>query len=365
MRFFILLKKEFLQFIRNRGLIILVIYCFTLDVYLAGIGIDLSLKNAKFYAYDRDMSMESREIVSKLVPPLFTFKGYLQDDELIDKVLLEDKAIGVVSIPSNFSKDLKKKRAKIQLLINGAEALMGYLFSGYANQIFMDYALKKMGIIKEKLPWAEGRIRVFFNPNMDSRYFMGISELLSVLVMLVFILPAAALVREKELGNIEMLLISPLRPLEFMLAKVVVMAGIIVIGVTISVFLIIKGILGVPFCGSFLLFLLFTLLFIFTTSVFGLFIGAIAKNMLQASQLTVVILMPILFLSGSWTPTEAMPSWICPLTYLSPLKYYIDASYSIALKGVGLSYLWPDLVGLITLGMILFVLSVYKLKRTF
>jgi len=365
MRFFALLKKEFLQFMRNRGLVILVIYCFTLDVYIAGVGIDLSLKNAKFYAHDMDMSVESREIVSKLVPPWFAFQGYLLDDSLIDEALLKDRAIGIVSIPHNFSKDLKKGRARLQLLINGSEALMGYLFSGYASHVFIDYALKKMGIEEGEFALAEGRTRVFFNANMDSRYFIGISELLTVLVMLVFILPAAALVREKEMGNIEMLLISPLRPIEFMLAKVVVMAGVIVIGVTISLFLIIKGILAVPFRGSLLLFLFFTLLFIFTTSGFGLFIGAIAKNMLQASQLTVVILMPILFLSGSWTPIEAMPGWMQPLTYLSPLKYYMDASYGIALKGVGLNYLWPELFCLTALGLILFVLSICMLKRVF
>ena len=162
-----------------------------------------------------------------------------------------------------------------------------------------------------------------------------------------------------------MLLISPLRPLEFLLAKVVVMAVVILIGVTASVFLIIKATLGVPFRGSLLLFIFFTSFFIFTTSGFGLFIGAIAKNMLQASQLSVVVLMPILFLSGSWAPIEAMPGWMQPLTYLSPLKYYIDASYSIALKGVGLNYLWPELLGLIVLGVILFTLSISILKRVF
>ncbi|MBW2037064.1 MAG: ABC transporter permease [Deltaproteobacteria bacterium] len=365
MRFLALLKKELLQFTRNRGLVILVIYCFTLDVYIAGVGIDLSLKNAKFYAYDMDFSAESRQMVSKLLPPWFAFHGYLLNDSLIDEVLLNDKAIGVVSIPHDFSKDLKKGRARLQLLINGSEAIMGYLFSGYAGQVFLDYSLKKAGIKKENFPIAEEKTRVFFNPNMDSKYFMGISELLSVLVMLVFILPAAALVREKEMGNIEMLLISPVQPLEFMIAKVLVMAGIIIVGVTVSVFLIIKGILAVPFRGSFLLFLLFTLVFIFTTSGFGLFIGAAAKNMLQASQLSILILMPTLFLSCSWTPIEAMPAWMQPLTYISPLKYYMDASYGIALKGVGLNFLWPELLGLTVLGLILFVLSIRLLKRVF
>ena len=363
MRFLALLKKEFLQFIRNKGLVILVIYFFTLDIYLAGVGIDLSLKNAKFFVYDRDMSVASREIVSQLVSPWFLFEGYLQDDDLIDTVLLKDQAMGVVCLPHNFSKHLKKYRAKIQLLINGSEALMGYLFSGYASQIFINYALE--GMQKQRLPLAEAKTRVFFNPNMNSRYFMGISELLTVMVMLVFILPAAALVREKEMGNIEMLLISPLRPFQFMLAKVIVMAGIIIIGVILSVFLIIKPILHVPFCGSFLLFLLFTLIFVFTTSAFGLFIGAVSKNMLQVSQLSAIVLMPILFLSGSWTPIEAMPDWLRPLTYLSPLKYYIDASYSIILKGVGLSYLWPNLLGLTFLGSVLFILTGYKLRRLF
>ncbi len=110
---------------------------------------------------------------------------------------------------------------------------------------------------------------------------------------------------------------------------------------------------------------IFTLVFIFTTSGFGLLIGAIAKNMLQASQLSVVILMPVLFLSGSWTPIEVMPGWMQPLTYLSPLKYYMDASYGISLKGIGLEYLWPELLGLTALGLILFALTISMLKKVF
>ncbi|WP_457567538.1 ABC transporter permease [Desulfurobacterium sp.] len=361
-RFSTLIYKELLQFVRSKGLLIFAIYAFTLDIYFAATGISLTLRNAKFFVLDRDMTPISREYVYRFHKPYFNFQGYLLDDKQLGSTLLEDKAIAVVEIPDHFERDFKKGKAELGIIINGAEIVASYLFSAYAAQITYDFIVdhfpRKAGI-----GFIEPDARLYFNQNASSKDFMGISELLTVVTLFLLILPSSAIIREKERGNIEMLVVSPVRNYTFMLAKVVAMSVVILLCTLASIIFMVEGILGIVVKGSLIDFAIFTLVFVFAASGLSMFIAAISENMLQVSQLSILILVPILYLSGSWTPIEAMPKVLQYLSYLSPLRYYIDGAFGILIKGLPITAILPDFAGLIALGSVVFFAGSYFLSK--
>jgi len=207
--------------------------------------------------------------------------------------------------------------------------------------------------------------RVWYNPNQKDAWFMSISELLTVITILAMMLPAAAAVREKERGTIEQLLVSPLSPIQVLLPKVIAMTLVILLGTALSVAAVLHGFFHVPIKGSLVLFFAVTALYTFAMSGLGLFISTLSRNLAQAVMLTIMIMMPIILLSGAWTPPEAMPSGIRQAMYASPLYYYIEMAYGILLKGAGLDILWDSLLGLIVLGSLIFTFGAWRFKRQF
>jgi len=360
MRFLIFLYKEVVQFFRNRGLLLFAVYAFTLDIYLAATGIDLSLKNASFYVQDYDLSYYSRELVSRFPETVFKFRGYLFSDGDVERVLLEDKALGVLRIPKGFERELKKGgKTEIGLAVNGSEVAASYLFSAYATNIVYRFLF---GLFPFKPPITV-ETRIFFNQDASSKLFMAYSELLTVITLFLLLLPASAVVLEKERGNIEMLSVSPVPNFIFMFSKTFAM-GILILSFTLFSLLFTVGRwVDVPFRGSLLDFLLLTAIYVFTASGLSMFIASVSRNMLQVSQLTILILIPILYLSGNWTPIETMPKVLQLLSLLSPLKYYIDGALSIAIKGMSLLQLYWDVLMLIFQGTVLFILGNFFMVR--
>ncbi|MCX8084324.1 MAG: ABC transporter permease [Calditerrivibrio sp.] len=360
-----LIIKELVQFIRDRSLLVFVVYLFTVDLYIAANGIDLTLKNAKFFVLDEDFSVESRELVSRFQPPTFRFEGYLLNERGIESVLMEDKAVVVIVIPKDFGKRIRKgEKNDIGLIVNGSETSVGYLFAGYASEIISKFALDS--VLESKFysqPIIELRQRVLYNPNSDSNIFMSITELFSVITLLILILPASAIIREKSNGNLEMIMVSPIRVSEFMMAKIVAMNIVIISGVILSTIFVLNGLLKIPFTGNYLNFILLTVLYVFTSSGLSMFIASLSNNMLQVSQITIIILLPILYLSGSWTPYESMPYLFQKLTYLSPLKYYLEGSFAVILKGLGFKYVYKYMIMILLLGLPVFFVGSYFLRR--
>ncbi len=344
---------------RNRGLLLFAIYAFTLDIYLAATGIDLTLKNASFYAQDRDLSFYSRELISKFPPHYFNFKGYLLDDKLINRVLLNDEAVGVVVIPPKFEKHLKEgKKVRVGVIVNGAEVSSSYLFSAYAQKIIYSFltgeVLRGIPLKGERV---EVRPRILYNQNASSKFFMAYSELLTMITLFLLLLPAAAVVIEKERGNIEMLLVSPVKSWVFTTAKAITMGALVLLFTSFALFITVEEVVGVPFHGKELDFLILTGAYCFTATGLSLLIASVSENMLQVSQLTILILIPILYLSGNWTPIEAMPKVFQWLSALSPLKYYINGAFSIAIKGMGLEEVLKNFIALLGEGTVFFTLG--------
>jgi ABC-2 type transport system permease protein len=206
---------------------------------------------------------------------------------------------------------------------------------------------------------------VLYNPNRIDSWFMSVSELLTVITMLSMMLPAAAAVREKERGTIEQLAVSPLSSLQILLPKVISMGLVILLGVAVCLFLIIIPALHLPFKGSIGLFFAVTALYVFTTSGIGLFIAAMSNTLAEVTMIVILLLLPILLLSGAWTPPEAMPPSIRWAMTISPLYYFNEMSYAILLKGAGVDILWDSILGLSVLGGIFFSFGVWHFRRQF
>lgn len=364
--------KELLQLARDSLLLGAVIYLFTIDILMAG-GVKMELNKATVVVHDMDHSMASRELIYRFQPPYFQLGGEILDQKEGLQLLDQGKALAVLDIPSHFQHDLiQGKPADVQLQIDTSNTVLGTLAASYSAQIIgrysFDVALQRIGPSDKavaSVPMLIDQHRIWYNQNQNETWFMSISELLTVITVLAMMLPAAAAVREKERGTIEQLLVSPLTPAQIMLPKVVAMTMVILLGTALSVSLILHGVFHVPMKGSLTLFFAVTALYSFAMSGLGLFVATLSRNLAQAAMLTILLMMPILLLSGAWTPPEAMPPVIRQAMYISPLYYYIEMSYGILLKGAGLKILWDSLFGLTLLGSLVFSFGVWRFRRQF
>jgi ABC-2 type transport system permease protein len=241
--------------------------------------------------------------------------------------------------------------------VDATNTVLGLLASSYGETIVgqfgLDAGLSRMGLTADALtvaPVIKDEHRIWFNPNQNDAWFMAITEMLTIITLFAILLPAAAMAREKEKGTVEQLLVSPLNPFQIMFPKVISMTVVILVGTAISLFGILELVFHVPIKGSLLLFFAITTLYTFTSAGIGLFIATIARNLAQVGMLTVLVFAPMIFLSGAWTPPEAMPAWMRLFMGMSPLHYYTDACLGILLKGAGIGLIWDSIIGIVIVG---------------
>ena len=215
------------------------------------------------------------------------------------------------------------------------------------------------------MPRVSSAHRVWFNPTQDERWFQSIAHVLRMTTIFAVLLPAAALVREKERGTVEQLLVSPLSPFQIMFSKVLAMSGVILIALSLALYGVLHPVFHVPMKGSTGLFFLLTTLHVFTTAGFGLVAATIAKNQAQVGMMTLFVVGPMLLLSGITSPYESMPQWVQTVMTFSPLRYYIDITYGVMLKGAGLDLLWKPVVAMLLLGGALFGFGMWRFRRQF
>ena len=369
----VMTTKELLQLSRDVILIFFTVYAFTVDIYLAGSGVSLALNNAATIVFDGDHSHASREFVSRFREPYFNVLGAV--DRPADTVARLDRGDAMVAldIPEGFEASLLRgEPTSVQMQVDTTNTVLGMLASAYGQQIVgrygLEIAMQRQGLAPDSTiagPVLIDQHRVWFNPNQNDAWFMSISELLTVITLFAMMLPAAAMVREKERGTIEQLLVSPLSAFQVMFPKIVAMTLVILLLTALSLVLVLRGIFDVPLKGNLGTFFAVTTLYVFTTSGLGLLVATVARNMAQAGMLIILIIAPMLFLSGAWTPPEAMPGFMRQLMAISPLHYFIDASYGILLKGSDLKLIAPQIAGMTVLGSITFGVGLWRFRRQF
>lgn len=366
--------KELIQLSRATALMGCLIYLFTIDIYAAGQGVCLTLNNAATMVLDSDHSAASRELIYRFGPPHFKLEGELAGYRDGIRMLDRGEAMVILDVPPGFHETLLRghEPARVQMQVDTTHGVTGLLASSYGAQIVgqlaQEISLKRLGAREadlENAPIIEARPRIWYNPNENAAWFMSIAELLTVITMVAILLPAATLVRETERGAMEQLLVSALSPAQIWIPKVLAVILVISAGAGVSVFAILKGVFAVPVKGSLGLFFTLTALYVVTTAGLGLAIATLARNLAQVGLLTVLVVAPMLLLSGIWTPPEAMPPGLREAVVLSPLHHFIDISYGILLKGAGMDLLWDSVLSLAALGGAAFGLGIWRFRRQF
>ena len=364
--------KEILQLSRDVPLLLFLLYSFSLSVVVSGAGITMQLTNAELLVHDADHSHSSRELIHRFQPPYFTFAGEISDPREGLRQLDQGKVMVLLEIPPRFHEALMSgERTAVQLLVDTTNAPQGLSAAGYSVRIAGLFGTET-GLASAGLSGAEGAIprvssahRVWFNPTQDERWFQSIAHVLRMTTIFAVLLPAAALVREKERGTVEQLLVSPLSPFQIMFSKVLAMSGVILIALSLALYGVLHPVFHVPMKGSTGLFFLLTTLHVFTTAGFGLVAATMAKNQAQVGMMTLFVVGPMLLLSGITSPYESMPQWVQTVMTFSPLRYYIDITYGVMLKGAGLDLLWKPVVAMLLLGGALFGFGMWRFRRQF
>lgn len=356
--FLAVITKELIGFMRSTMLVLLVLYSFTLDIYIAGSGIQLNPKNVPVGYVDYTGGGISRKILSHLHEPEFVHPKMFTSQKQLSQAIFNKKIIVGIIFNSQFEKNYRDgKEATIDILLDATAASQSLTTLYYLENIVLEFE-------KIDIP-IKIRSHKLFNQNANEHMFMALAELLSIITLLTVVLTAVVFVKEKEQGTWDLMLLMPANPKIIILAKSISQVLIVTAGVIISLGFIIFGEFNIPMNGSFLTFILLTLAYCFSSAGIGLFIAAVAKNVMQVAQFSVIIMMPIIFLSGAWTPVYAMNPIFQKLSLFSPLRYYIEGSESLFFRGTAFIDVLPYFGGVIVLGIILYWYGFQKIGKLF
>ena len=369
----VMTRKEMIQLFRDLPIVLFLTYSFTLAILISGNGLRSQLHNASLVVYDADHSSASRDLIHRFHQPYFRLIGEVSHPDEGLRRMDRGTAMAILEIPPRFQEQLAAgEPTSVQLLVDTTNAPQGLSAAGYAGRIVaqfgQDISATRIGGSPQglsSLPIITSEHRVWYNPDQNEAWFESISGLLRTITIFAILLPATAMAREKERGTVEQLLVSPLTPLLIMLPKVVAMTIVILGATAVALFGVMQPAFGVPVRGSVILLFSLTALFTFTTAGMGLFASTITRNQAQVGLLTLLVVAPMLMLSGITTPMEALPDWVNILMLLSPLRYFIEIAYGILLKGAGLDVLWSQTLAMAALGCALFGFGTWRFRRQF
>lgn len=357
--------KELRSLWRDRAMLFLIVYIFTIAVHTAATSMPETIRDAPIGIVDEDDSPLSRRLASAFHPPEFTPPRVI-DLARQDPALDAGRFTYVLDIPPGFQRDVLAGRSPaLQLNIDATRMSQAFVGNGAIARLVDD---EVAGYLGRGQPRAEapGSLapRVRFNPALDPSWFGGLMEMVGHVTMLSFILTGAALIREREHGTVEHLLVMPVTPGEIMLSKVWSMTAVVLLAVWLSLTLVVRGFLGVPVEGSVGLFLAGTALHLFATSSMGIFMATLARNMPQFAMLLMLTLIPLEMLSGGMTPFESMPAPVRWLMSCMPTSHYTEMAQAILFRGAGLEVVWKPFLALAAIGGALFTLSLERFRRT-
>ena len=355
--------KEIRSFFRDFVLVAFVVYAFSLMILAQAHSYSQEVHNASIGIVDEDHSKLSRRIEHAFLPPYFHEPRYIAERDIVPLMNL-GKNTFVVDIPPNFERDvLGGRNPAVQLNVDATMMVQGGLGAGYAEQIIMTE-------IQDFVSHAEGAppapvnidVRILYNPNITTAWFTSVMGIINAVSMLAIILAGAAIVREREHGTIDHLLVMPLTPFEIAMSKVWANGLVITTAVGLSLYLVVHTLLGVPIAGSIPLFLFGVALYLFFASAIGIFIGTVARSMPQLGLLYLLIYLPMNMLSGSNTPLESMPPWLAAIMRASPSTHFVSFAQSILYRGAGIDVVWPQFVFVVIVGGLFFIVAILRFR---
>ena len=369
----VLMLKELKQLVKDRALFAYTVFVFTLDIVLAAGASSIELQRAPLAVEQAQPSAAGRELIGRFRPPHFELRGQVADAREASALLDRGDVRAVLVLPDRFQDDLALGRqTEVQLLVDTAQANQGFLVASYAARISAEFGAEwaqrtmlREGVDPTRLPELRADVRYAYNASLNEVWFNTVSEWLTMLTITAIVLPAAALVRERERGTIEQLLVAPLSPLQVVLSKVLAMVLVMLAGTAVAVLGVMHAGYGVPLRGSVVLFFAVVALFTMACAGVGIVASGFARNSGQMGLIVILVVVPMVMLSGTWNMVESMPGWLQFLTEFSPLRHFIVLAYGILIRGAGLDVLWPALLKMLVLGAGLFAIGVLRFRRQF
>jgi ABC-2 type transport system permease protein len=357
--------KEFWGLIRDPIMLGLIVYTFSVAIYVAATAMPESLHNAAIAIVDEDGSPLSARLASSFYPPHFRTTALLSITD-VDPSLDNGLYTFVLDIPPNFQRDVLKGRSPtVQLNVDATLISQAFTGSGYVRQIFdaeVGEFIRRYRVSTR--PPADLNLHMRFNPNLERAWFGSLMELINNVTMLSIILSGATLIRERERGTLEHLLVMPVTPAEIILGKIWSTGLVVLVAAMLSLVFVVEGALRVPMQGSIALFMLTAALHLFATASIGIFLATLARSMPQFGMLLVLVLLPLQLLSGGFTPRESMPSIVRTVMLASPTTHFVSAAQAILYRGAGFDMVWRQLVAIISIGTVLFLVSWVRLRKT-
>ncbi|MGX1309308.1 ABC-2 type transport system permease protein [Amorphus suaedae] len=357
--------KEIRSLARDRTMMILILYAFTLAVYAGASAEPDSLNRAPIAIVDEDRSALSQRLVDAFYPPYFV-QPKLIDHREMDARMDAGLDTFALDIPVDFQADvLAGRQPAVQLNVDATRMSQAFTGTSYVNQIISDEVAEFVNRYRDGSEVSIALVpRSRFNPELNKTWFGSVMELINNVTLLAIVLTGAALIREREHGTIEHLLVMPVTPLEIMTSKIWSMGLVVLVATGLSLALVIHTLLKVPLHGSIMLFLFGAALEIFATTALGILLGTIARSMPQFGLLFVLVLLPMQMLSGAMTPRESMPEFVQVIMLASPNTHFVLLAQAVLFRGAGFSVVWPQLLSLAAIGAILFAISLTQFRKS-
>lgn len=377
-RIWVILRKEIRQTLREPRMRVVLFVPPLVQLIVFGYAVNLDVDNTRIAWMDRDHTPQSRDLLAAFEGSRrFQVAAIPADDNQVRELMDAGEVQAVVSVMPGFARDISRGRtAAVQILVDGTNSNTASLVSSYAGDIVSDYsarALEKQ--MRQRLMAAGGsapvnlstpelvaRSRVWFNPDLRSRNYFVPGVVANIIMMVTLMLTALAIVREKEIGTMEQLMVTPMRPIELMIGKTLPFAavGLLDVAVITTAALVV---FHIPLRGSVLLLVGCSILFLLTSLGAGLFLSTISQTQQQAMMASFFFSTPAFMLSGFAFPIRNMPEVVQYLTYLNPLRYFMEIVRGIFLKGTGISVLWPQMLALAVYGVAVMTLSALRFHK--
>jgi ABC-2 type transport system permease protein len=356
--------KELRSFLRDYALLGLVIYAFSLAIIAQAQSSSQEVRNASIGIVDEDRSALSRRIAQAFLPPYFQTPRPVAERDTVP-LMNAGKYTFIIDIPPNFERDVVGgHKPGLQLDVDATAMVQAGLGAAYAAQIInteiADFVSRAEGAPGSAVDLVA---RIAFNPNVETSWFTSVMGIINSITMLAIILAGAAIVREREHGTMDHLLVMPVTPFEIGAAKIWANSLVIIVAAGLSLYFVVRGMLHIPIAGSVPLFLAGTAVYLFFATAIGVFLGTVARSMPQLGLLYLLVYVPLALLSGSNTPLESMPHWMADIVQFSPTAHFVSFAQAVLYRDAGFAVVWAQFVEVALFGALFFVLALLRFRK--
>lgn len=361
---FFLGLKEFASLRHDRVMLVLVVYALSIAVVLVARGVKLEVSNAAIAVVDQDRTQLTERLIDA-IPRRFFQAPVEVDADAVDAAVDAGRYTFVVEFPPGFEADvLAGRRPAAAIRVDATAIAQAGNGVAYLQEILLQETEIYLGrpARLDAMPVTTA-VRFFFNPNLDGVRFNGVMQIINSVTILSILLVGAAVMREREHGTLEHLLVMPVSPTAIALSKIWANGLVILLAVFLSIELVLRGLLGIPIAGSIPLFLAGTVLYLFATTSLGILLATLASSMPQFALLAIPVFVSMMLLSGTMTPIESMPDWLQAAMSVSPSVYFVRFAQAILYRGAGLSVVWPEMAVMSGLGLVFLVVAINRFRR--